>query len=204
MPMREKRPEKEPIAWVLDYLPMGHPDNKRHSYQKKPLIQAIGEKRFVLMEIHTEDEMFPATTEEIDLNTAKIRQIHRIPYKDLTNASQKELPYIIEKIVHKNEGRFINFFNTAYPLTTRLHMLELLPGIGKKLMWAVIEEREKGKFKGFQDIVERVKGLHTPERLITHRIEEELKDDNIKYRVFTTPLLRHTKEKDTPIRHKRH
>ncbi|HHI30688.1 MAG TPA: DUF655 domain-containing protein [Candidatus Methanoperedenaceae archaeon] len=203
MPMKEKRPEKEQIAWILDYLPIGHPDDKHHGYQKKPLVQAIGEKRFVLMEIHTEEEISPVTTEKIELKTAKIRQIRRIAYKDLTNGSQKELPYVIEKIVHENEERFINFFNTAYPLTTRLHMLELLPGIGKKLMWAVIEEREKGKFKGFQNIVERVKGLHTPERLITHRIEEELKDDNIKYRVFTTPI-RHTKEKDTPIRHKRH
>jgi len=33
-----------------------------------------------------------------------------------------------------------------------------------------------------------VKGLHTPEKLLMNRILEELKDDNIKYRVFTTPM----------------
>ncbi len=203
MPMMEKRPEKEEVAWILDYLPMGHTDIKQHGYQKKPLVQAVGEKQFTLMDIYTEEEISPETREKIDLKGDKIIQIRRISYKNLTNGSQKELPHIIEKIVRKDEERFIDFFNTAYPLTTRLHMLELLPGIGKKLMWAVIEEREKGKFKSFQELVERVKGLHMPERLIAHRIEEELKDDNIKYRVFTT-LPRHAREKETPIRHKRH
>jgi len=39
--------------------------------------------------------------------------------------------------------------------------------------------------------VERVKGLHNPEKLIAKRIEDELMDDRIKYRVFTTmPRIR--------------
>jgi putative nucleotide binding protein len=67
-------------------------------------------------------------------------------------------------------------------------MLELLPGIGKKLMWGIIEEKKKGKFESFKNLVERVKGLHTPEKLIAHRVMDELKDDNIKYRIFTTPM----------------
>jgi len=67
-------------------------------------------------------------------------------------------------------------------------MLELLPGIGKKLMWAIIDERKKGKFGSFRELVERVKGLHTPEKIITHRVIQELKDNQIKYRVFTTPM----------------
>jgi putative nucleotide binding protein len=67
-------------------------------------------------------------------------------------------------------------------------MLELLPGIGKKLMWAIIEERKKGKFESIAQLVSRVKGLHTPEKLLMNRILEELKDENIKYRVFTTPM----------------
>lgn len=207
MPMKDKKPEKEKIAWILDYLPMGHPDDTRPTHQKKPLIQAIGEKRFVLMEAYPREDAPIMVADRVELDdTTKIQQVkRRISYKDLTNSAQKELPYIIEKIILENEDRFINFFNDAYPITTRLHMLELLPGIGKKLMWAIIEERERGKFKSFKELTERVKGLHTPEKLIAHRVEEELKDDNIKYRVFTTPI-RHTKEhKETPIRHhKRH
>jgi len=58
-------------------------------------------------------------------------------------------------------------------------------------MWSVLNERKKGSFKSFADLVERVKGLHNPEKLIAKRIEDELMDDRIKYRVFTTmPRIR--------------
>jgi len=92
---------------------------------------------------------------------------------------------VLERIVLENEEKFVEFFNKAQPLTTRLHQLELLPGIGKKLMWAILDERKKGDFKNFKDITDRVKGLHHPERLIIHRIEEELKDEHVKYKIFT-------------------
>jgi len=91
---------------------------------------------------------------------------------------------MIEKIVKENEAKYVEFYNTAQPITTRLHMLELLPGIGKKMMWAVIDERKKGKFKSFADIETRIKGLHHPEKLMAKRIEEEIQDQNIKYRMF--------------------
>jgi putative nucleotide binding protein len=56
-------------------------------------------------------------------------------------------------------------------------------------MWGIIEEKKKGKFESFKNLVERVKGLHAPEKLIAHRVMDELKDDVIKYRIFTTPML---------------
>jgi putative nucleotide binding protein len=112
----------------------------------------------------------------------------RILFSELTHSAQMELPSVIEKIILSDEKRFLSFFNDAYPITTRLHMLELLPGIGKKLMWAIIDERKKGKFESTAQLVSRVKGLHAPEKLIMNRIMEELKDENIKYRIFTTPM----------------
>jgi len=58
-------------------------------------------------------------------------------------------------------------------------------------MWAILNERKKGAFKNFADLMERVKGLHYPEKLIAKRVEDELVDDRIKYRVFTTaPRMR--------------
>jgi len=187
-----KRQEKENKAYILDYLHYGRSDDSRPMYQKKPLIHAIGEKHFVLMELIPKENVVPNVYDKVYIGDGDRPVIdhvkRRIAYNELTHGAQLELPAVIEKIVLANETRFLAFFNDAYPITTRLHMLELLPGIGKKLMWGIIEEKKKGKFESFKNLVERVKGLHAPEKLIAHRVMDELKDDNIKYRVFTTPM----------------
>ena len=187
-----KKPEKEDTAYILDYLPYGRSDDSRPMYQKKPLAQGVGEKHFVLMEMAPKENVAPKSHDKVYIGEGDRPVIdhvkRRITFNELSHGAQMELPSVIEKIVLTNESRFLSFFNDAYPITTRLHMLELLPGIGKKLMWGVIEERKKGKFAGFKDLVERVKGLHAPEKLIAHRVLDELKDENIKYRIFTTPM----------------
>jgi putative nucleotide binding protein len=109
----------------------------------------------------------------------------RIGYEDLSQGARVELPYALQKIVLEKEGYYLRFFNEAGPLTTRMHALELLPGIGKKLMWAILKERKKGTFKSFEDLCERVKGIYNPEKLLAKRIEDEIADDRIKYRIFT-------------------
>jgi len=61
--------------------------------------------------------------------------------------------------------------------------LELIPGIGKKYMWQVINEREKKPFLSFDDIIKRTE-LPNPVKLITKRVMEELEGES-KYRLFT-------------------
>lgn len=187
-----KKVEKEEFAYILDYLHYGRSDDNRPMYQKKPLAQGVGEKLFVLMEMMTKENIIPKTQDRVYIGEGERPVIDhvkkRITYAELTHGAQRELPAVIEKIILAHESLFISFFNDAYPITTRLHMLELLPGIGKKLMWGIIDERKKGKFTGFKDLVERVKGLHSPEKLIANRVLDELKDENIKYRIFTTPM----------------
>src|SRR5436309_2430152 len=80
--------------------------------------------------------------------------------------------------------KVLDFFNRAQAITTRFHMLELLPGLGKKTMWAILEERKKGPFKSFQDLDARVPSIHHPERLVAKRIEMEISDPTQKYRLF--------------------
>ncbi|OPY48558.1 MAG: hypothetical protein A4E48_02679 [Methanosaeta sp. PtaU1.Bin060] len=188
--MPEGRPPKrEEVARVLDYLPYGRAPESR-SYQKQPLVQAVGEANFVIMEMTPKDGVVPAAGTRVYIGSGEREVIdhvnRRIDYAELSNSAKLELPFEIQQIVLENEARFIRFFNDAGPLTTRMHALELLPGIGKKLMWAVLNERKKGHFKSFKDLMERVKGLHYPEKLIAKRVEDELMDDRIKYRVFTT------------------
>ena len=188
--MPEGRPPKrEEVARVLDYLPYGRTPDTR-SYQKQPLVQAVGETNFVLMEMTPKEGVVPVAGTRVYIGSGSrdvIDHVNRkIDYPELSNSAKLELSFQIQNIVLEDEARFIRYFNEAGPITTRMHALELLPGIGKKLMWAVLNERKKGPFKSFADLTERVKGLHNPEKLISKRVEDELMDDRIKYRVFTT------------------
>jgi putative nucleotide binding protein len=194
----ESSQEREEYAWVLDYLPYGKSVDGTAPYQKKPLVQAVGDKKFTLMELVPKNGVIPQIQARVYIGHGDRDEIdhvkQRIGYSELTTGANLELPFILEACVRHQEARFVKFFNEAHSITTRLHMLELLPGIGKKLMWSIIDERKKGDFKSFQDIRERIPSLHDPAKVLAHRIEGELKDDFIKYRLFTTPPRRQKAE----------
>lgn len=182
----EKR--RETHARVLDYLPYGHPDNSRPVYQKKPLVQGIGEDKFVLMELSPKKDKIPVVYDRVYIGEGEREEIDhvvkRLRYNELTPTAKIELSYMLEKLVKEDEKRFVQVFNEAKPITTRLHTLDLMPGIGKKLMWAILEERKKGAFSDFEDLTKRVKGLHHPEKIIAKRIEDEIMDESMKYKIF--------------------
>lgn len=145
----ERPPRREEIAWVLDYLPYGHVSDSMGRFQKRPLIQGVGERDFVLMEMAPKEGAVP----EIGVRAVLVgkdrpivdRVNRRIGYEELSQGARVELPYAIQKIVLDKEAYYLRFFNEAGPLTTRMHALELLPGIGKKLMWAILNERKIGR-----------------------------------------------------------
>jgi len=58
----------------------------------------------------------------------------RVSFEELTSAAQRELAYVVADVVKAQEARFVQFYNEAQAITTRFHMLELLPGLGKKTM----------------------------------------------------------------------
>ncbi|HEY3423126.1 MAG TPA: DUF655 domain-containing protein [Methanocellaceae archaeon] len=179
---------KEQYAYILDYLPTGHAEDTRPIHLRRPVAQALGADYFILLELSIKEGERVEIESRVFVGKGErdiVKHVERrLRYEELTHTALIELPVIMEKIVKENEAKYVEFYNNAQPITTRLHMLELLPGIGKKMMWAIIDERKKGKFKDFHDIEERVKGLHHPEKLIAKRIEEEIKDESIKYRMF--------------------
>lgn len=92
----------------------------------------------------------------------------------------------MEEIVKEREAELVEFINTCGPLTPRLHALEALPGVGKKISMRLIEERSKAPFTSFKDIEERA-GIQNFDKMIIKRIIEELSDPNAKYWLFTRP-----------------
>ncbi|GAI52528.1 unnamed protein product, partial [marine sediment metagenome] len=144
-----QRRVKEEYAIVLDFLPNGHPFDTR-GHMKTPIVQAIGKDHFILLELVPKKGNFLQPHEEVYTGEGKRDKIHhiqgKINYNRLTETSKSELNFIIEELVKKNEKKFIEFFNKAGPINTRRHQIELLPGIGKKHMWELIEERKEKEF----------------------------------------------------------
>lgn len=184
-PKMEK--SKEENAIVLDFLPNGYPFDERPSYMKTPIAQAIGTEHFALLELVPKKDIHLQPYEEVYIGEGKRDKIHHIvgklPISKLTATGKIEIEYVTKDIVNKNEKKFIDFFNNARPLSTRMHQLELLPGLGKKHMWQVVEARNEKPFESFADIKSRVKLMPDPEKVIIKRIIQELGGQE-KHRIF--------------------
>ncbi|MBL7051180.1 DUF655 domain-containing protein [Candidatus Woesearchaeota archaeon] len=183
----EMSPAREEIAIVLDFLPHGYPFDKTPSHRKTSIVQAIGKEHLILLELVPKKDITLQIGDEIYIGEGKRDQIHHILGKleisKLTRTAEEELKYVIEKILDKNQTKFVEFFNKAQPLTTRMHQLELLPGLGKKHMWEIIEERRVEPFKDFDDLKKRVKLMPDPKKVLINRIISEIIKDE-KHHLF--------------------
>ena len=182
-----ERKAKEEHAIVLDFLQHGYHFDKRPSHKKTPIVQALGKEHFTLLELVPKPGIFLQPYEEVYIGEEKRDKIHHIsgklPVDKLTATANSELQHVISDLVKKNEKSFVDFFNKAQPLTTRMHQLELLPGLGKKHMWEIIEARKDKDFDSFEDLKKRVKLMPDPEKIIMKRIIIELKGED-KHRLF--------------------
>ena len=187
MEQEKSERSKEETAIVLDFLPNGYPYDERPMYMKTPIAQAIGKEHFVLLELVPKKGIHLQSFEDVYIGDGKRDKIHHIVGKislaKLTATAKSELEFVIKDIVKKNEKKFIEFFNKAQPLSTRMHQLELLPGLGKKHMWQIIETRQEKPFESFSDLKNRVKLMPDPEKMIIKRILQELEGAE-KHKIF--------------------
>lgn len=169
---------REEKAIVLDFLPNGYPFDTRPIHLKNPIAQALGTEKFTLLELVPKKGVFLQPYEEVYIGEAKRDKVHhingRISQSKLTQTAKAELEHVIGQIVEENQERFIEFFNKAQPLSTRMHVLELLPGVGKKHMWEIVEERRGEPFASFQDMRNRVKLMPDPKKAVVKRILQEI------------------------------
>lgn len=174
---------KDENAIVLDFLPRG-----RAAGKPEPLAQVVGVRYFGLLEVVIKPGITVKTGDKIYIGDEERKEVERIkrriPANELTTMAKSELPFVVKRIVTENEERYVDFFNKCQSVSTRLHQLELLPGIGKKHMWEIINERKKGPFKSFTDMKKRVKLLPDPVGMIVKRILEEVENENERYRLF--------------------
>jgi putative nucleotide binding protein len=189
----------EDYAIILDYLPLGYVKEGSTTYKRKPVAQAIGTEEFTLLELTPKENGTLDIHEKVYIGSGKRDKISRVnrrlTYDKMTSTAKVELDYVIEEIIKDKEDKFVQFFNEAGPISTRLHQIELLPGIGKKHMWDILQARKEAPFKDFADIKKRVPMLSNPIKLISKRIHLELeaagdRKGKKKYILFTRPPKR--------------
>src|SRR5881397_3690388 len=147
----------------------------------------MGEQHFTLLEAELKVGASVIVHERIYIGRERREKVDRImsriSYEQLTANAKAELVPLVEEMVKAQETRFVDFFNKSQPVTPRMHSLELLPGIGKKSMWSIVNLRERKPFTSYKDIQERT-GLSDIPRIVSKRIIEELSTES-KYRLFT-------------------
>jgi len=184
----------EDNAVILDYLPLGYVKEDMSTFKRKPIAQAIGTENFTLLELTPKDGVDIDIHENVYIGAGKRDKINRVKgkldFENLTATSRVELDHVIEEIILAHEDKFVEFFNESESLNTRLHKLELLPGIGKKHMWGILEARKEKPFDSFEDINKRVHLLSDPVNILVKKVKQELdttqeKRGKNKYRIFT-------------------
>ncbi len=166
--------EKEEHAIVLDYLPYGYPLEKK----MMPIAQAMGIKNFILLQLIPRRGMKLEVGERVYIGEGKRDKIYyilgKLPELKLTETARQQLQEFIEEEIKGTEEKFVEFFNKAEAINTRLHQFELLQGFGKKHTEAILEERNKKAFESLEDLKKRVSNLPDPKKAIEKRLIEEI------------------------------
>jgi putative nucleotide binding protein len=176
----------EDEAIVLDVVPprWSHRPGHHGQFNRAYL---LGTEHFTLLEaaVSPEINLVPGNVLYIGKDVPRdiVRIVRRISYQELPETAKMELERAVERIVKEKERKFVEFFNTCGPLTPRLHALEVIPGIGKKTMLKVLEEREKKPFESFEDIDKRT-GIQDSRASVIKRILQELSDPTNRYFLF--------------------
>jgi len=165
----------EEHAYVLDFNPRGKSTTVRG--REGIIITAIGEDRLTLLEVLGAENSSFDVAERIYIGkegrTKVSSVLGKMAYENISSSAQTELPGVVETIVTNNEQKFVDYLNNARPLTPRIHALELIPGIGKTYMKAMLDERDRKKFESYGDLQERI-GFKEPIKQISKRIMEEI------------------------------
>ena len=176
----------EDYAYVLDVLPEGRPDSKRR-FRREAVVYGLGIEEFKIFDmkpvpgaaINIGDRCYIGKETEERTQIDHVRA--RVNFVELTHTAQSELGFVLDEIVKENEDKFIQFYNHAGPISRRYHSLELIPGLGKKTMNLIVNNRP---YKTFEEMEEKIPNFRNPEKYISQRIESEIKESDQKYRLF--------------------
>ena len=164
----------------------------RKDITQRTVCEALGTRFFTLLELLIPEGIKVEIGERVYVGKGfrmKVEAVLRIlNYEELSNVARTELRPQVVNIVKSEEQYFVNFFNNSIPVNIRLHELALIPGIGKKTMWKILEERKRAPFESFEDISKRA-DLKDPVDCLVERIMEELTSD-VKHPLFVAKPIK--------------
>lgn len=155
---KEKAPaaKKEENAVVLDYLSRGYVKSDMSKFGGKPIAQAIGTEQFTLLELAPKTGIDLEIQDTVYIGKGKRDKIYRVlgrlDYENLTATSRIELEYAIRDIVEAREEKFVEFFNTAEALSTRLHTLELIMELVKNTCGKLLKPEKRSLSKALKTL----------------------------------------------------
>jgi len=179
---------KDDYVIVLDFMQHGKPTDRR----AEPVAQCIGDKYFNLLEVAIKEDVIVKPKDRLYIGEDKREQVKyikgRIAYAELTSYAKDMVQEVVTELINKDEKRFVEFFNKAGSLTTRMHSLELLSGIGKTHLWDILKGRKSKLFESFKDVQDRVPMLPDPKRMVIKRILNELEGKD-RHRLFVASAV---------------
>lgn len=177
MSSRQNKSDREENGLVLDHLSHGYHDDN----DTTPIVQVVGKSGYKLLELIPKEDQSFELMEELYIGRGerpKIKHVKRkLQHDDLTSTAKGELEHAVRSIVEEREDEYVNFFNNAQPISTRSHVLQMLPGVGKKHLQSILKERQVETFTSYDDVADRVKALKDPAGILTKRIINEIKGD---------------------------
>ncbi|UCG00579.1 MAG: DUF655 domain-containing protein [Candidatus Heimdallarchaeota archaeon] len=171
-------------GFVIDFYPQGKSLSHRRFEDYNPLAVVVTAENFQFYDVILAMGSRFSVGEDLLLSprNRSILRLVQIRYNQLSSSAQDNLPAIIKKIVMYFEARYIKFLNQAHPLTSQMHQLQLLPGIGQKRIWSILEARKTNFFSSFDDFSKRT-NISDPVSIFTNRILLEI-EESPKYYLF--------------------
>lgn len=153
-----------------------------------PLVQAVGTTTFALVDVTVTDTSALDQGDRLYVGPGTWDRVvgidRRLSYHALPAVIQGLLGPTIERIIQRNEDRFIEAFNTTVLVDCDGHPLELLAGLSPACREAIVAERSQRRFADFADLTTRVECVEQPENLLGKRVLAELHGDD-RYRWLT-------------------
>lgn len=174
---------KEEWAIVLDYLPYGY----ALSRERMPIIIALGTEHFSLLELVPRKGVKIELQEKVYIGEGQRDKIYfikgRANPEKLTETAKINLQEVVHKILKEKPEIIVKFFNEAQAINKRVHMIEMLPGFGKKHTEQILKAREEKPFESVEDIKARVKNIPDPFKAVEKKIIQECTQKE-KYKFF--------------------